>query len=499
MLDPELLGEGLADELERRKIEEPLRYVQFNPAVRRFAESWCDPEKKIIIFAASNSIGKTWATITLLGWTIWPEFAPVWFKSRIEEKVRSMDRSFRITSTVEEAGQAGTVQRAIKSLWPKSRFKSEKNRKAFASIFETDSLWVGDVMTYDQEVEQFEGATRGLIIYNEPPPEEIRKACVFRTRMGGFEVFPMTPLSSAQWISDKLVDRSHTDSKISLIKGEMEDACKEHSVNGHLSHQRIQELISEMDPDEIRARAYGEFMHMAGRIFGGFSRDKFMSRIPLPRIYPSVPFQVIDPGGYNKPFAIIWGQVVANPMHGLQILREWPNGGTGPEQYFENVHKPELKVEDYAKLFASIEKELGFDKAEVHRIMDKRFGHVKDNLDGKSLRDYFADEGYFYQDSYSVPGQTTEILTGIQAIKNYLKIDKTSKMPYLILDPSCINTARALERWGLDPKTNKPKDDVWKNFVDIVRYLASAGLQLTLSEPSDIWNSDTNMPSWRVG
>src|SRR5260221_3270070 len=499
VIDLDYLAESLKEEKSRRLSQEALRYVKLNEANKRYAKEWSDPEKTIIIYPASNNIGKTLTTVTLLGWTIWPQFIPSDpkanlpenFKENILKKLKLIDHSFRVVSTTEEAGKGGSIQRFIKLLWPTDLYKPEKNRKAFESYFEMDG-WLGDVMTYDQEAKEFEGATRGIIIYNEPPPEEVRKACLFRTRMGGFEAFPMTPLTNSAWIKDKLVDRAATDKKIAVVVGDMEEACQEHGVNGHLSHKRIQELIAQMDPDEKDARAHGKFMHLSGLIFKQFSREKFMSKVPFKYDPLGYPFQVIDPGGWNKPYAIIWGQIVNNPKNGMQILREWPDGSLGPNSYFENLKEPNMTDRDDCNLSEKVERELGFEKGKVHRILDKRFGHVQDSTEGRSLRDRFADREYYFTDSYKVPEKMPELQTGVQAIKNYLKTCPASKLPYLCLDPRCINVARAFERWSLHPHTQKPNDDVWKNLIDTERYAAEADLICTIPETWD----NSSQPSW---
>jgi hypothetical protein len=501
VISEEEIRSSLAAELERRSLEEPLRYFKLNEACKRYAESWCDPSKDMTIFLAANSVGKTWSTIALLGWTIWPDLIPtdpscnlpLNFKEKLLIKLKSTDKSFRICSTPEEAGSAGTLQKAISLFWPKGRYKSEKNRKAFESVFEFKDWGTSDVMTYDQEAKQFEGATRGIIIYNEPPPRPVRQACVLRTRKGGFEVFPGTMLQDAAWIKDELVDRASYDKTIGVVSGDIEEACKDHGKNGHLEHSRILKLMKEMDPDELQARAHGKFMHLSGLIFKQFSREKFMSKIPLKADPLGFPFQVIDPGGYNKPYAIIWGQVVNNPKSGIQILREWPNGSLGIHSYFENMKEPNMTDKDYCDLFAEVENEIGFEKGRVHRILDKRFGHVQDSTEGKSLRDRFSDREYYFNDSYKVSEKNPELKTGVEAIKNYLKICPASKLPYFVLDPSCINVARSFERWALDPKTQKPNDDVWKNFMDTVRYACAADLVCTISEA---WNDNEQLPSW---
>ena len=495
-LDDQSFGDALELELQRRREEEPLRYVALNSAVERCARAWCDPEKKIVVFAAANGIGKTWGSVILLGWTIWPEFAPPWFQEQIIKKLEHTHKSFRIASTATEAGESGTLQGAIRRLWPRGRYQTAKLKKSFDCWFSTDAGWEGDVMTYEQDAREFEGATRGVIIYNEPPPKDIRAACLFRTRMGGFEVFSMTPLAEAAWIRDDLVERAMAgDKSISFITGELQEACKT-SLHGHLDKTKLDELAANVDPDEAEARLLGRFMHLSGLIYK-FDHNLHVAKQPLDVLPVAPKFQVVDPGGFGKPYAVIWGQVVAAPPHGLQILREWPDGSKGNEGRFERIKDPGMTIEGYAKMFAEVEANLKIEKSSVRRVLDRRFGHVRDTLTGKSMREHFSDLGYFFEDSYAAPSDKPEMRTGVEIVRGYLKMkDAACGAPGILIDPSCVNTIRAFGRWAIDPKTQKPRDDVWKNFMDVVRYVCNAGLRHELSEPDSAWNENAGLPVW---
>lgn len=479
-------------ELERRSTQEKLRDVLLNPATKRYADAWVDPKSRNIIFAAANSIGKTYVTVALTGWTIWPETAPTWFREAVTKKW-SFPKAFRIVSTVKEVEDSGSIQKAIRELWPKGRYQPLRNRRPFDCNYKTDNGWTGDVMTYEQAPDEFEGATLGLIIFNEPPPKEIYKRCVARTRLGGQLVFPMTPLVDAAWILDDLVDKaSESQGQTVVIYGTLEDACKQHSVNGHLEHSEIERLINSFDPDEVQARVHGKFMHLSGRIFKAFHRDTFVSREPLSFQAGASQFQVIDPGGFNKPWSVIWGQVVGDPPHGLQIIAEWPRGDT-PTGRFEHMKDVGMTVEDYVRIFKEVEG-MG-DPNRVHRIIDRHFANVKSAAFGSSLKDRLSDMGYDFVDSYSVPGDKHEVQTGILAVKSYLRIKEDFKKPMLLIDPRCQNTIRSLERWAFDPVKMVPNDDVWKNFCDVVRYLCAAELKHSNSISDDDWNA-VKGPKW---
>lgn len=498
-------GEALSGDLEvsqgaleallaQRKIDEALRYVTLNAAARRYAEAWRDPDIRTVLFIAPNAVGKTFSTVTLIGWTIWPETAPEWFSKLAKIKFEYFPKSIRLCSTAQEVSEAGSLQLAIRKLWPKGRYSSEKMRKPFPSLFQTDNGWTMDVMTYDQDKSEFEGGDRGLVVFNEPPPEEIYTACIARTRMGGMMVFPGTPLYNSAWIKDKLVDKAIGDKAVALVGGDIEEACKDHSPNGHLRHSEIVRLMTSYDMDEYDARVKGKFMHLSGVIYRTFGPD-FVAKRPIPGDPNGLAFMVIDPAGFNKPYAIIWGQVTTNPMNAIRIHAEWPDGSAGPASFFENMKEPGMKLEDYVSLISRVEDRLGFKKEKVHRILDRRFGHNRDITSGLSLRERFDDYGLYFADSYNVPEKQPELQTGVMAVKNYLKVDPVTKSPYFQLDPTCINTRRAFERWSVDPTTQKPKDDVWKNFMDVVRYACAANLTVDMTSSDESWNENRAV-SW---
>lgn len=468
--------------------------MKLNRPCEAFARRLLDAETYITVFAAPNGVGKTRTAITALGWLLWPEMAPRAFQGLplLSCWPLGWPRKVRFISTPKEIEEIGAVQSAIKELWPLNRYEAIKGKKTYPSIFRANGFEM-DMMTYDQDPKEFEGATIPIIIFNEPPPEEIYKRCVARTRMGGKLVFPMTPLTDAAWIKDKIVDRADG-KRIVLIGCDIEDACIEHGVNGHLTHKNIENMIAEYDPDEVEARAHGRFMHLSGIVFRPFRRELHVPTEPIKAVpgWPKV--QVVDPAGLGKPFSVLWAQVSPQPMNSLQIIKEWPDGGAGEQ--FERMKDTGMRVEDYAQMFDRVEAGMGTPKGSFTRIMDRRYGHIRDPRHGRTLREHFADFGFDYQDSYSVPEKEPEVETGIQIVKNYLKPAGPTNEPSLMISPDCVNTIRAMERWGRDQKTQKPKDDVWKNFCDIVRYLCASEPKFEFSMPDSEWNDTRGMPTW---
>lgn len=198
----------LSCELERRKLYEPLRFFKPNAAQERFLNAIAEKESEIILFPAGNWVGKTAAAIVALSACCWPEKAEhEVFNQPLFKNWESFGypKRARIISTPKELETIGSVQTEIKKWWPAGKYKPDKKGKQYPSEFTTDTGWVMDLMSYEQAIEEFEGATIGFFIFNEPPPEAIFNACMARRKFGGKTLIPMTPLTDSAWIYDKLV------------------------------------------------------------------------------------------------------------------------------------------------------------------------------------------------------------------------------------------------------------------------------------------------------
>lgn len=455
----------LAVELERRRICEPLRFFRPNGAQERFIAALADPAVKIIVFPAGNWVGKTTGAIAALGAMMWP--------SQAEHQVFSLPlfktygntgyaRRARIVSTPKELEDIGSIQAEIKRWWPRGRYTSGKNKKSFLSEFHTDTGWVVDLMSYEQAVDDFEGANIGVFIFNEPPPEDIFDACMARRKFGGKVMMPMTPLMSAAWIFDRLVAHDG-ENGIKVIYGSTEENCVIHGKNGVIPHEAIEDLKRMCDPDEMEARLNGKFLALAGNIFKTFDRRVHVAKekiIPLPPSDCIEHIQSVDPAT-GKPLFCLWAYV--DPSGFLYVYDEWPHFD------FATAKESSYVIGDYVKIFR------GAEQCTIHtRILDRHFGNNR-SWSGQTLKQDFAKLGLYFIDSYSCE---EEVETGILKVKEYLAYNRAAPLsnlnrPALLISPTCTNLIKSMERWGRNPKTGKPLDDCYKDPVDCVRYICA--------------------------
>ena len=411
---------------------------------------------------SGNGGGKSFIIVALTAAIMWPSLAAPCFAAGIFKKWPYPKR-IRIISTPKEVEEIGAIQTAIQELWPRGRYDALKKGKAYPSQFKTDTGFVVDVMTYEQDASEFAGPTLGLVVFNEPPPKPIFDESLARLRKGGLAIGAMTSLNENPWVVDLFAKADG--GKIRSVFADVEENCKQHGTNGTLEHEQIEKILSQYDPDEREARKTGRPLSISGRIYKTFNRSVHVARENIvPPSSDVTLYQVVDPA-IGKPLAVIYAYV--DPTRTVHIYDEYP------DFEFYGARDSNLTVADYAAIFKA--KENGREISV--RIMDRHFGNVRRTLGGKTLRQEFEDVDCIYQDSYGDAGEA-EVETGILKVKDYLACDTTKTIdglnaPRLIISPNCTNTIAALERWGRDPKTRKPKED-YKDFADVVRYLLMA-------------------------
>jgi len=427
-------------------------YYEPNGAQENFINLVGKKTPYIGIFSAANGIGKTTAIANILANIFWGP------QNRFFEypvfKTWPYPKRLRFVTNPNLLGEDGPLHTEIKKWWPQGKYTCSKAGKTYYSKYRANGFLL-EVMSYDQALTEFEGKTLGAVLFDEPPMRAIYNACISRLRMGGVCMVFMTPLTGAGWFFDEVVPRHQEN----IVYGDIEENCKEHGKRGQLEHANIERMIAEMDPEEIEARAHGKAMYLQGLIFKNFD-----PRVHVADQHFTVPagaqvWQIVDPHA-DKPFATIWG--FADHSGTLFVADEWPN------EDFYKMHGCTLGIQDYKRIFA--QKEQGWHVTK--RIMDRHFAEVRTVHTRKTLREEFSAAGLHYDLSYH--GGIEEVDVGIVKVRDYLRYDTSKPIdslnrPLLYISPKCTNTIKSFQRWSIDPKTGKPKDD-FKDFCDVVRY-----------------------------
>lgn len=464
-------AKALLKEMARRREEEKCRFYVPNGRLETFIKAVGEGKHFIYLLSAGNGLGKTAGLINIMANIVYgPQNE--WFQGRLFNEWPYPKR-IRVVTEAKNVEEIGAIDQEIKRWWPKDKYKASKVGKSFNCLYEMDGRggkWVMDKMSYEQDLTEFESSTLGLIIYDEPPPKPIFDAGISRLREGGIIIINMTPLGGASWIFDELIDNHSLDTFV--MYGDMEDACIEHGIRGHLKHENIQKMLDyweRADPDSIKARKEGKPLQSTSSIFGrDFVRDVHIVPDDLQPPFGSQYGVTVDPAD-GKPYAIGWWWV--DPRGHIVFDDEWPK-----EDWLQTLkQKIKLpKMEQYANIFREYEK----GKVMLTRIMDRHFGNNRNVLSGNTLiDDYEKLYGIEFQPSYNIE---KEMEMGILKVLEYLHFDKTAavngmNVPRIYFKRRCKNIIKSVEKWArrIDPEKMVPmpdRDSPWKDFCDVVRY-----------------------------
>jgi phage terminase large subunit-like protein len=459
--------------MERRKEEERCRFFVPNGAQERFIKELERKDIFIGLFIAANGVGKDAVMANICANVIWgPQNE--WFNADLF-KEWPFPRRIRIGTESSNMQDSGSVDTEIGTWWPKDRYRGLKIGKLYTAQYKTDTGFLVDKMSYEQEKKEWESATLGMACFSEPPPKEIFAATVGRMRKGGLILFFMTPLTHSAWIQDDLVD-AH-DQKTFVVGADIEDNCKQHGVRGILEHGHIVNMMEHWDPEEVDARAHGRFTHLSSVILGkSFNRMFHVVGDDLEAPAGSQWGMLADPAR-GKPWAMAWfwvdkrGQMVVDHEY--------------PEEDFSRMRESNLGLGDYNRIIRFLDQ----GRPMEWRVIDRHFANVRDQ-NGRTLRGQLAEEfGLDFMDSYE--GGVNEIEVGIQGVKTALAFDRdrtvdTLNYPRLLIKERCKNTIRALERWSRNPKTLEPdRLSPYKDHFDLVRYLCMAKPEVYVSAPME--------------
>ncbi len=422
----------------------------------------------ITIFSAGNGTGKTTLLVNILGACIFGSSDNSYFNHSFFNDYPFI-KSARIISTPKELEEIGTIQKEIKKWWPKGKYNAYKKGKQYDSEFISGD-WVIDLLTYEQDVSQFEGANLSLILFNEPPPLKILYASIARLRRGGKILIFMTPLDVGGEIIEDLLEKEsivvdgEEIGKVGIIYADIESACFEHGIRGYLKHKDIVQMTSFYDPQEKDAREKGRPVHLTGRIYPSFQyKPPFVvDDFAIPEDW--VRFNILDPHD-GIPFALTW--TAMSPDGHIWIYDEYPF------EDLEKITSTNLNFVDYARIIR--EKE-GRDKMAM-RLIDPYFGNKTYGNTGKSVKQELSDIGLDYVD-----GDTSGLEVGHKRVREFLRYqaDKPVNVinqPRLHILNRCRNHWRSMLRYKRKIlKTGEVRDrivldETYKHFCDNIRHL----------------------------
>ncbi len=321
-----------------------------------------------------------------------------------------------------------------------------------------------DIMSYDQDLEAFAGASRHFIHCDEEPPSAIYKENKARLiDTGGSVWLTMTPVEGYTWVAEQIYEpfqQNGLSSGADVIEVDMTE-------NPFLGRNEIDDFLSGLDDDEIKARKEGKFVQVGGLVYKDFNIErhviKRVERIPNNwRVISSLDH------GYNHPTAWLFHAVSPN----------------GTIVTFAEHYRSEWTISQHVAAIREIEKE---------------FGVRPDLYTGDpAIRQRSAINGNSILLEYSLKGipvkpSNNDVKTGIARVTDYLRTGRwyiTENCPNLIREMrkykwKTRESRKLQEKHGSYDEPHKKDDDA----VDSARYFFMSMPILTPEQVKEDWSS----------
>ena len=243
-----------------------------------------------------------------------------------------------------------------------------------------------EFMSYDQDVEKFESASRHWVHFDEEPPQDIYKACRMRlmdTR--GDMWFTMTPTKGLTWVYDEIYEQADINPN---IKAWLFDSLK----NPYLVKEEIEEIMKGLDEQEVAARIHGKFVQLSGLIYREYNPNiHYIPIFPIPSHWARV--CAIDP--HPRISTVVLYMAVCPTQQFIMQCRKYaidiPDNIGGEDIYivYDEIYSHEgLLIGDISTLMKAKE---GNDYI-LYRLIDNS-ANTPDPIVGNNIREEFEKFG----------------------------------------------------------------------------------------------------------
>ena len=431
----------------------PAKYYIPNKKCEQFIKTVAE-DGFVYIFSAANGVGKTTISVQILiNMLMSPQNK--WFDYPFYRKFRRKPLKGRIISTVE--GISKVINPELRKWLPAHRYTRRKLGKMFYSQYEVGPHSF-DLLTTDQEIQQFEGATLDWLIIDEPCSEAIYNASVARFRFGGKIIMVITPLAGAGWVYDKIFSGKN----VKVIYADIWENCLENNCRGILRKKDIDTMISQYDDEEKDARIHGRFVHLRGLVYKLFKIGVHtIPRFPIPKHWPR--YFAIDPHD-RQPNFLLWAAL--DP--------------TGDLYFYDEDFSTDLTKDTVKRI---IDKERQYGKA-TRRLIDPNFGLKRYGNSGRTVQQEYEIESRLQRYPMRFTPANDDIPAGHKKVRSLLYYDNKKPIdeknhPKAYFFDDLQNTIYGIthymyEEWrvGKDTRSQKEKpQDKWKHAPDCCRYV----------------------------
>lgn len=152
-----------------------------------------------------------------------------------------------------------------------------------------------EIMSYEQDTDNFAGASRHFVHFDEEPPKVIWTENRMRLiDTAGSWWITMTPVEGMTWVYDDLYEKEACE----IIEVDI-------SENPYLSSVEIETALTGLDDQELAARKSGKFQQIGGLVFKKFDTSKHVVS-PIRKFPTECTIVKSIDHGYNNPTSVHW-------------------------------------------------------------------------------------------------------------------------------------------------------------------------------------------------
>jgi hypothetical protein len=486
----------LLKEKENREKLYPLKNFVPNIAQIRGMLCYSEPHETysgrypfIKVFRGGNGVGKTCTMCVLLAGVAYGnrflnnEYFNHAYFDECEEIRKKRTLYIRIICKKADIEDTGSVYQQIKKWIPVAQFKDKSGGYYGKIHFPAPSPEfkdvVVDIKTFDMDVVSFAGPDFDLIVYNEPPPQDVYGENVGRLRLGGRQAFFLTPVDQAAWLCN-LEKGDYPDGELSVTVAEIWDNCADiPGTNGILSRDAIMRMIRQWmasNPLEVPAREKGEYMHLIGSVYTVFREHvHVVDPFPIPKNYNV--YKITDPHDVKPPF-VMW--VAASPTGFCYIFAEYPYDP------WENIHNTHHTIAHFVRETGRIQA----GQSDRYPLLNRELV-LHDNLgDPNKFKDRQPGTGKTMKEEYEDCGYepinvkiSDDVALGHNKVRELLFFDpqqeiRAPNLPRLYVFRGCRNTIQMFKNFayaqkqGLSGGLSDKLDKTWECPAACIRYFA---------------------------
>lgn len=273
-----------------------------------------------------------------------------------------------------------------------------------------------EIMSYEQDTDNFAGASRHFVHFDEEPPKTIWTENRMRLiDTGGSWWITMTPVEGMTWVYNDLYEPKACD----IIEVDIAE-------NPYLSTVEVEEALTGLDSQERAARKSGKFVQIGGLIFKQFNPD-FHVLEPIGNIpFGARVIRSMD-HGFNNPTAVYWHMILPDDT----VIT------------FKEHYRSEWTITQHARKIHEIEPALPYYNAEPIRGYCDPAMKQRNALNGNSVITEYRRAGVTW-----IPSNN-DVKIGLARMHNYLNHGKW----YITKD--CPNLLREMRRYRWKTRESK--------------------------------------------